>query len=108
MFLTFKQLLNHFLTTGEDENYLEAEVLGKRKREIGLILPAKYKATTKDIRFAKILREKLEEKKKILNIDIVEDVEFKKFPDKKTKKNKICQRKSFFFSKVFSSLPSRY
>ena len=57
----------------------------KEKREIGLIVPAKYKATTKDKRFANILREELEEKKKILNIDRV-DGEFKKFPDKKNKK----------------------
>ena len=30
--IEISQLLNHFLTTGEEENYLEAEVLGKRKR----------------------------------------------------------------------------
>ena len=57
---------------------------GERKREISLAVPAKYKATTKDKRFANILRENLEEKKKILNIDIVEG-EFKKFPDEQNK-----------------------
>ena len=63
------QFLNYLLTTGEYANYLEA-VLGKRKREFSLVVPAKYKAKTKDRRFANILREKLEEKKKIHNIDI--------------------------------------
>ena len=82
--IEISQFLNYFITTGEDENYLGA-VLGKRKREIGLVVPAKYKAAAKDKRFANILQEKLEEKKKILNIDIV-DGECKKFPDKKNKK----------------------
>ena len=70
--IEISQFLNYFLTTGEDENYFEAEVLRKRKREIGLVVPAKYKATAKDKRFANILREKLEEKKRILNIDILD------------------------------------
>ena len=49
--------------TGDDENYLEAEVLRiKAKRDIGMVIPAKYKATTKDKRFASIMRENLEEK----------------------------------------------
>ena len=60
--IEISQLLNYFLTTREDENYVEAGALGKRKKEIGLVVPAKYEATTKDKRFANILREKLEEK----------------------------------------------
>ena len=44
----------------------------------------KYKAATKGKQFAKIFGEKLE-KKKMLNIDIL-DGKFKKFPDKKNKK----------------------
>ena len=47
----------------------------------------------------------LEEKKTILNIDIA-DGEFKKFPDKKIKQNKNCQRKNFILSFPRCSLPS--
>ena len=52
-------------------------------------------------RFAKILGEKLEEKK-ILHIDIV-DGKFKKFPGKKSKTNKIVKEKVLFF--LFQGVP---
>ena len=35
--IEISQFLNYFMTTGEDENYLEA-VIGKGKREIGLVV----------------------------------------------------------------------
>ena len=56
-----------------------AEVTGKRKRENGLVVPVKYTATTDRKLFAKVLLEKLEEKEKIIGIDITES-KLKKLP----------------------------
>lgn len=79
--IEISQLLNNFLNTGENNNSLQAEVTGKRKREIGLVVPAKYKATTDNKKFAEVLKKKLEEKRKIIKIDIeTADTEIKKFP----------------------------
>ena len=47
-----------------------AEVTGKR--EIKLVVPVKYTAITDDKLFAQVLLEKLEEKKKIIGIEIIE------------------------------------
>ena len=44
-------LLTNFLNAGS-ENKHQAIVIGKRKGEMGLIVPAKYFAVTKDKRFA--------------------------------------------------------
>jgi len=46
---------------------LRAEVAGKRKREIGLVVPLKYIATTDDFKFAEVLLKNLNEKKKIVD-----------------------------------------
>ena len=73
------QLLNNFLSTGGKRNNLIAEVIGKRKREIGLVVPAKYIATTNDRRFAEILKVKLEEKKEFIGINVFEN-DLKTFP----------------------------
>ena len=40
-------LIYHFLNTSS-ENRMTVEVTGKRKREVGLILPAKFNALAKD------------------------------------------------------------
>ena len=40
-------------------NKLVAQVTGKRKREIGLVVPAKFSAFTTDLRLAKILETEL-------------------------------------------------
>ena len=55
-------LFKHFLETSA-YNTLSAVVTGKRKREVGLVVPAKYIALTKDRRYANVLFEKLKEKK---------------------------------------------
>ena len=55
-------LLKNFLQANSD-NVIEAEVSGKRKREVGLIVPAKYTVYTKVKSHASILCEKLCEKK---------------------------------------------
>ena len=51
-------LYKQFLKANES-NKLVAKVSGKRKREVGLVVPAKFKALTKEYRLAKILDEEL-------------------------------------------------
>ena len=55
-------LMYHFLDESK-ENRIEAVVIGKRKREIGLVIPAKYTAVTTDNMTAKILLAELRKKK---------------------------------------------
>ena len=38
-----------------------------KEKELGLVVPAKYTATTNDVKFAEVLVQKLEEKKNIDN-----------------------------------------
>ena len=56
-------LLTYFLEASP-ENRLNAIVIGKRKREVGLVVPAKYAALTKNKTFANVLAGKLQGKKK--------------------------------------------
>ena len=56
-------LLTYFLEASP-ENKLNAIVIGKGKREVGLVAPAKYAALTKNKTFANVLAEKLQEKKR--------------------------------------------
>ena len=70
--IELSRLLYHFLNT-ETENKLIAVVSGKRKREIGLVVPAKFTAMTTRKKFAEILMEKLEQKKDIIDIEILEN-----------------------------------
>ena len=55
-------LLTNFLNAAP-ENKLTAFVVGKRKREVGLVVPAKYVALTRSKIFGNILFDKLHEKK---------------------------------------------
>jgi len=41
------------------ENRLFAQVTGKRKREVGLVVPAKFTAFTTELRIARILNREL-------------------------------------------------
>ena len=45
-------LIYHFLNVSP-ENRMTVEVTGKRKREVGLVVPAKFNALTKDKKTAK-------------------------------------------------------
>ena len=60
------QLLNNFYTTSGDKNTLKAEVVGRSKREIDLVVPRKFCATTKSQRFAQEKKKKVTRKKKNL------------------------------------------
>ena len=57
--------MTHFLNASP-ENTLTVKVRGKRKREVGLVVPAKYQAVTKSKRIADVLLTKLKEKKERL------------------------------------------
>ena len=54
--------MNNFLKAN-DSNKLVAKMSGKRRREVGLVVPAKFKALTKEYRLAKILDEPLQARK---------------------------------------------
>ena len=52
------KLLNQFLKADKG-NRIYVEITGKRKREIGLVVPAKFSARTNCSRIAKVLDEEL-------------------------------------------------
>ena len=52
------KLLNHFLKADRG-NCIYVEVIGKRKREVGLVVPAKFSARIKCSQTAKVLDEQL-------------------------------------------------
>ena len=56
------QLINYFVSAA-NTNTIIAVVTGKRKREIGLVVPAKYFAYTNNKKNAEMLMKKLLEKK---------------------------------------------
>ena len=74
-------MLAFFLQANAD-NLFTATVTGKRKREVGLVVPAKFTAFTQELKNAKILKRKLNERAsrythfELKNISIDE----KKFP----------------------------
>lgn len=55
-------LIYHFLNASS-ENRMTVEVTGKRKREVGLVVPAKFNALTKDKKTAKVLDKELFKRK---------------------------------------------
>ena len=61
------QLINYFLEAAT-ANTMTAVVTGKRKREIGLVAPAKYVAYTENQKHAQILIKKLLEKQHLLEL----------------------------------------
>ena len=62
-------LLSYFLNASIDHQ-LTSVVTGKRMREIGLVVPAKFVAYTNNINYANILRDNLMEKTSIIGIKI--------------------------------------
>ena len=56
--IELSQLLSYFLQANA-ENQLAAQVTGKRKREVGLVVPAKFTAFTPKLRKARILEREL-------------------------------------------------
>ena len=56
--IELSHLLSYFLQANA-ENQLVAQVTGKRKREVGLVVPAKFTALTPELRNARILEREL-------------------------------------------------
>ena len=56
--IELSRLMKNFLKANT-ENKLVAQITGKRKREIGLVVPAKFLAFTTDLCLAKILETEL-------------------------------------------------
>jgi len=72
------RLLTFFLQANAD-NLLTATVTGKRKTEVGLVIPAKFTAFAQELKNAKILKRELNERAskythfELKNITIVEN-----------------------------------
>lgn len=79
--IELSSLVNNFLKANES-NKVVAKVSGKRKREVGLVVPAKFTALTKEHRLAKILDDELSTRKdKYTHIEITHiEKAFKQFP----------------------------
>ena len=60
----FSSLLYHFLQASA-ENCINVEVIGKRKREVGLVVPAKYNAFTRNKKITMVLDEEFAKRKKL-------------------------------------------
>ena len=60
--IELSSLMNNFFKAN-DSNKLVAKVSGKRKQEVGLVVPVKFKALKKEYRLAKILDEPLQARK---------------------------------------------
>ena len=61
--IELSRLLKNFIEASA-ENKLCARVTGKRKREVGLVVPAKFSALTAELRIARILERELNTKAK--------------------------------------------
>ena len=56
--IELSRLLKNFIEASA-ENKLCARITGKRKREVGLVVPAKFSALTAELRIARILEREL-------------------------------------------------
>ena len=76
--------LLHYFLEADDENHLICQVTGKRKREVGLVIPAKYFAYTKRKQIAETLDQEIKKRKEKLSYFELtyapEDVTQIKFP----------------------------
>ena len=79
--IELSRLLKNFLEAS-NENRLHAQVTGKRKREVGLVVPAKYTAFTSELRIARILERELNGRAVKYNHFELKNIAFdeKKFP----------------------------
>ena len=78
--IELSRLLKNFIEENA-ENKLCARVIGKRKREVGLVVPAKFSALTAELRIAKILeREPNTRAKKYSHFELKNVLKENKFP----------------------------
>ena len=62
MLIEFSNLIDYCLGNTE-ENRVFSVVVGERKHEVGLSVPAKYSTSTEDLKTAMILQQEILEKK---------------------------------------------
>ena len=62
--IEISSLCYHFLNTNLD-NTIIAEITGKRKREVGLVVPAKFVFKTYDMRCLEVLENELQKRKQL-------------------------------------------
>ena len=82
--LELSSLLYHFLNS-DQKNFIRVTVTGKRKREIGLVVSAKYDCYTNEKRTSSVLDEGIKKRKtkyKTLEIQHQKKHVYRKFPCK--------------------------
>ena len=92
------RLLNHFLKV-DVGNCIYVEITGKRKRQVGLVVPVKFFARTKCGRTAKVLDEQLLKVKQhfsTLELKHRKKGLYRKFPIYRIKKGCLEHRKRVF------------
>ena len=79
--IELSSLIDYFLKA-EETNRVIAEVTGKRKRAVGLVVPAKFTASTMNRRFAHVLDSELNSKKeKYIHLELLHEPNCcKKYP----------------------------
>ena len=78
--IELSRLLKNFIEANA-ENKLCARVTGRRKREVGLVVPAKFSASTTELRLAKILERELNIRaKKYSHFELKSVLKENKFP----------------------------
>ena len=78
--IELSRVLDYFLQQHED-NFIDAQVTDKRKREVGLVVPARYTAHTRDQETAVILAELKKRKELFSYFDFaVENIPIARFP----------------------------
>ena len=85
--IELSRVLDYFLQQHED-NFIDAQVTGKRKRGVGLVVPARYTAHTRDRETAVILEAELKKRKELFShFDFtVENIPIARFPAALSKK----------------------
>ena len=85
--IELSRVLDYFLQQHED-NFIDAQVICKRKREVGLVVPARYTAHTRDRETAVILEAELKKRKELFShFDFtVENIPIARFPAALSKK----------------------
>ena len=91
--IEISSLCYHFINQ-DPGNKIKAKTTGKRHREIGLVVPAKFIFTTDNKRYSKVLENELEKQKTIFPIKINKN--------KNKNKNKIYKKKMIEGRSVYS------
>lgn len=78
--IELSSLIDHFLKA-DKSNSVCAQVTGKRKREVGLVVPANFSVYTLNKRYAQVMDAELIKKKdKYKHLELLYEPGFKRFP----------------------------